>query len=451
MADYFVSASGSNTAPYNDWAKAATSLQTALTAASSGGDRVIIQHNGVPSTDAELAADATYTASADVTVIAASNDGGSAFTPTPMGASNWIGNSTTFRSITISGGFVIAFIGVTFLVSGTTVDHFVSATTDNQLFILKNSRIDILNTAAGSRVRLGISGTASINSAWILEDCTLRFGNVGQGIEVGGNGAMVNCTISGAGSAPSELFQFSSLEQGGYYEFHGCDFSPATGTLFGSSSAGARRFKLYACSLGAGVVVLAAQAVNNQSSIQVELLDCAAGDVHYQIGFHNALGSLVADTGIYANDGAQYDGTNRCSWKIVTTSLASRQNPFQTPWISKYHAGTAAITPSFEVLRDGSASAYTDAQVWGEWSAKLTSGSVRASVVSDRVEVGATAAAQASGVGLAGWAGKSATAWSGKLAPESSITPAEIGDICARVCVGVPSATVYVDPTIRGA
>lgn len=450
MADYFVSDSGSNTAPYDTWAKAATSLQTALTAASSGSDRIIIRYNGVPTADAELSADTTYTAAADVAVITARNDGGSAFTPTPMGESNWIGNSTVFRSITIGGGFVIAFIGVTFRISGNVVDNFVAATTDNQLFILKNSRIDMLNAATGSRMRLGASGSASINSAWILEGCTLRFGSAGQGIEVGGNGAMVNCTISAAGSSPDALFQFPALEQGGYYEFHGCDFSPVTGTLFGSSSAGARRFKLYACSLAAGVVVLAPQAVSNQSPIDVEILDCAAGDVHYQMGFHNALGSLVVDTGIYANDGAQYDGTNRCSWKIVTTALASRQNPFQTPWISKYHTGTSAITPSFEILRDGSVTAYTDAQVWGEWSAKLTSGSVRASVVSDRGEVGATAAAQGAGVGLSGWTGNSATAWSGKLAPASSITPAEIGDICARVCVGAPSATVYVDPTIRG-
>src|SRR5574337_1023138 len=37
----------------------------------------------------------------------------------------------------------------------------------------------------------------------------------------------------------------------------------------------------------------------------------------------------------------------------------------------------------------------------------------------------------------------------GKLEAPSPITPAEIGDLAARVCVGAPSATVYIDPQIR--
>ena len=58
-------------------------------------------------------------------------------------------------------------------------------------------------------------------------------------------------------------------------------------------------------------------------------------------------------------------------------------------------------------------------------------------------------AAQATGMGTGSWTGESGTAWSGKLAPASSITPAEIGELRARVCVGLASATVYVDPQIR--
>lgn len=450
MADYFVAASGSNTAPYDTWAKAATSLQTALTAASSGSDRVIIQYNGVPSTDAELAADVAYSASADVTVISASNDGGSAFTPTPMGTGNWIGHSTANRGIQIVGGFVIAFIGVTFRVTGATTDNFVAGGTDNQVFILKNGRIDFLNTNPAASIRLCLTGSAGVNASFILEDVVIRFGEASHGIEIGGSGEFINCTIDPAGAAQDRLFESNSTENGGFIRLHGCDLSNVTGNLVGNMAGGSRRFVFYGCKLAAGVVPLAAQTINNQSAVEVELLDCASGDAHYHHAYYNALGAMVVETGIYANDGAQYDGTNRCSWKIVTTALASRQNPFQTPWMSKYNAGMSAITPSLEILRDGSTEAYTDAQVWGEWSVKATPGSTLATVYNDRVEVGGAATAQAAGVGLAGWTGESATAWSGKLAPASGITPAEIGDICARVCVGAPSTTVYVDPTIRG-
>ena len=53
MALLFVASGVSNTSPYETWAKAATSLQTALTAATAG-DVVVIQRNAVPSGDKEL-------------------------------------------------------------------------------------------------------------------------------------------------------------------------------------------------------------------------------------------------------------------------------------------------------------------------------------------------------------------------------------------------------------
>jgi hypothetical protein len=50
--------------------------------------------------------------------------------------------------------------------------------------------------------------------------------------------------------------------------------------------------------------------------------------------------------------------------------------------------------------------------------------------------------------GGATWTGGT-TPWSGKLATNATITPQEIGNLSARVCVGEPSITVYVDPQIR--
>ena len=51
MATYFISNGGSNTSPYDTWAKAATTIQTALTAASTDGDIVVLQYNNIPTTD----------------------------------------------------------------------------------------------------------------------------------------------------------------------------------------------------------------------------------------------------------------------------------------------------------------------------------------------------------------------------------------------------------------
>lgn len=259
---------------------------------------------------------------------------------------------------------------------------------------------------------------------------------------------MTGCSITGVNS--DLLVRGSNIENGGLIEFVGCDLAAVTGTLVGNMTAGSRSVRFYGCKLAAGVVPLAAQTVTNQVPVEVELLDCSAGDEHYHHAYYNALGSMVVDTGIYANDGAKYDGTNGCSWKIVTSGLASRANPFITPWVSKYHSAKSAITPRIEILRNGSATPFTDAEVWVQLSAKATAGASLASIYSDRVAVGGTGTAQPAGVGLAGWTGEGGTAWSGKLEPLSAITPAEIGDLAARICVGEPSVTVYADPTIRG-
>jgi hypothetical protein len=122
--------------------------------------------------------------------------------------------------------------------------------------------------------------------------------------------------------------------------------------------------------------------------------------------------------------------------------------------VSFYNTGTSGITPRFEILRDGSATAYTDAQVWGEFSAKVTSGSTQATFYNDRQALadwaaGTTASDQAAGAGLGSWTGESGTAWSGKVDSGSTITPAENGHIRGRVVVGVASSTFYVNPQIE--
>ena len=110
--------------------------------------------------------------------------------------------------------------------------------------------------------------------------------------------------------------------------------------------------------------------------------------------------------------------------------------------------GTSAIQPYLEILRDGSTTAYTDAEVWADFSVQNNTGFTLSSIVNDRAAPLAAGTAQDNGVGLSGWTGESGTAWSGKLV-SPSVTPAEVGDLRARVCVGAPSLTVYVDPRIR--
>jgi hypothetical protein len=216
-----------------------------------------------------------------------------------------------------------------------------------------------------------------------------------------------------------------------------------------SGNAASSAFTLVNCKLPTSFVMRAADGTHKAQG-EVTLYNCASGDTHYHIAHADAMGSTIVETTIVANDGASPDGgTTRTSWRITTTANATFFTPYISPWFDRYHTGTTAITPFMEILRDGSATAYDNDEVWGEWSYQGTSGSTMSTLISDRMAPLATPAAQDNGVGLSGWAGESGTAWSGKLQATSSITPAEIGYLRGRVVVGLPSATVYVDPTIR--
>lgn len=438
MADYFVASGGSNTAPYETWAKAATRLQTALTAATANGDRVIIQHNDIPTGDKEVTVDTTYTVASTryIQILSASNDGGSAFTLTPMGTANWIGNSTTFRSILLGAGVDsrIYCYGLTLRTAGATLDSITLASGTGVSMMFTEGYLWMGNTS-GIALTFG-NNSGGLNKVFVA-NTTLRFGAVANSIS--NNSGMIefiNCTVSNAGSAPTTLTTGVNLK------FTNCDLSFVTGTLVGNIGLAITN-TFSNCKLGAGVTPLASQTTNpTASSASALIVDCSSGDTHGMFGYYDALGSVVSDTAIKYTGGAAAQ-----SWKIVTTANATFLNPFETPWISLYNTGLTSITPRLEILRDGNATAFTDAEVWGEFTAKVTSGSTQATLYSDRATVTGTPVSQASGTDT--WDGEGATRWSGKVDSNAAFTPAEVGDIRARVVVGLASTTLYVDPFIR--
>jgi hypothetical protein len=93
---------------------------------------------------------------------------------------------------------------------------------------------------------------------------------------------------------------------------------------------------------------------------------------------------------------------------------------------------------------------FNDDDIWGEFSYQGNTGSTQADFANDRCTLAnkLTAGEQPQASSSIAWTG--ATGTPGKFKLESgSITPAEIGHLRARVVVGEPNITVYVDPQIR--
>jgi len=442
----FVSSTGSNTSPYETWAKAATTLATAITQASTSGDMIAIDAASPP---ADIAANTTYTALANISIIASTNSGTATITPTTMGTGTWIGNSTTSYNLSFTGAFKVFLYGLTLRIGGAGSVNLFVGNADGGHLELEDCYL-WLGTGSAQRIILGPSGV--LNAFQRLKNCTFRFGSTGQGIQCAGTTQLEGGSIASAGSAPTTLFANQQNTQA--VRWDGGDLSHVTGTLVPSQTLQSSLWTFSQCKVGAGVTFLASQTPANKTSGRVLALDCASGDTHGLFGYYDAFGSVVNDTGIYftSSPNSVLSGATATpsSWKIVTTANCSYYTPFETPWFGYRNSTLSAVTPYVEIARDVSATAYDNDQVWLDVSAKVTSGSTQATLFTTRMALLGSPAAIPTGAGTGSWSpGGGSPDWSGKLELGSSITPAEVGHIQARVGVGEPSITVYADPQIR--
>lgn len=434
MATYYCSAAGDDTTG-TSWATAKKTFAGVVPLATASGDIIKVDKDHTE----EITVDTTYTFLANVSVICVDKDASDALAT--MGTAGWIGNSTADRSITLAGAFKIFIYGLTFRIAGTGNSSFICSGTDGAHHELESCYIWLGTTSSSARI---YAGTGLTNCYAKCKNCTLRFGNTTQRIVPRGLFELEGCTISADGSAPTTLVENPGTSRGGQIKFDGCDLSHlGSGTLIGDQTANTMMVTFSNCKLGSGFVALATQTNLNKSSAMVWLFNCAVGDEHFHMAYYDSFGSLVIDSGIYFTSGAAGK-----SWKITTTANCSFYTPFVSPWIEKYNSTLSAISPYVEILRDGSATAYQNDEIWGEFSYQGTAGFPLATFLNDRMTLLGTPADQTAGAGLASWTGEAGSAWSGKV-ESGSITPAEVGPLRARIVVGEPSITVYTDPQIR--
>ncbi len=420
----------------SSWSDAYTTFGAAVTAATTSGDIILVHKTH----QEQLAADTTYALAANISVVSVNKDASDA--AEVMGTGGWIGNSTTNRAISFTGNDRELYCyGITFRLSGATTDNLTLSNSTGFSGIYESCYFWQGITNSGALLNLCGSGLAHSE----LINCIFRFGNTLQGISTTGSVTLTGCSISSAGSIPTTLFRTNTSMGSGVMTCRGCDFSLITGTLvpdFGYPY----NFILDRCKIGAGVAPYSAQTSNpTPASASLLLLDCSSGDTHGLFANYNANGSTILESSIHCTE-APAAGL---SWKVVTTNLTTNLNPYKTPLIDLYNDTLSAVTPRLEILRDGSTTAYNNDEIWAEVTVKDASGFTLASFKNDRPLPNATPSAQSSGAGLASWSGESASAWSGKIDSGSSVTPAEVGSLAMRACIGVASATIYIDPVIR--
>lgn len=439
MATYYVNSGAVGANNGTSWTDAYTTLAAGVTAATANNDVVKVHYTHTETATATLA-----TAVANIAIISVDKDSSDALTP--MGSSGGFTWTSTYT--TLAGAYRCYIYGITYGITGTVGRFIQLGGSDGAHLVYESCLLSCTNTSAASGITIG---GAVVDSQTYTEfrACTFKFGNAAQSM-IAQRSVIIGGSIDATGTAPGSngLFSFVRQDSGGaHLTVNGFDMShldATTPTLIADSTSQTFVARFVHCKLKSGLAYLATQTATNAAAGEVWLMDCHSGDTHGIFAYATPMGSVVSDTGIYLTSGAAAQ-----SWKITTTANCSFYTPFEAPWLGYYNSTLSAVTPYIEILRDGSATAYQDDEVWIDVLAKVTASSTQSTLYSDHMTLLGTPANQAAGAGLGSWTGESGTAWSGKIGLGASITPAEVGHIQARIVVGEPSITVYADPQIR--
>lgn len=434
MAVYFCSSAGSNTAPFDTEAKAATTLGVLNSLAWTAADTVKIS-----STHAESTATPSYlfpsTPGLKIVSVLFDGSGTGAITP---GAS--ITNSANTTALTLSSGHVyiegVSFIGNNGASNSNTVQ--IGAANASTQFVFKDCTFSVPGAGTGRN----LIGVAALNVDTKMDfiGCTFSAG-ANKGVTLR-NGIITMDNITFAGTAPTTLFTITTLDMANF-ELKNSDLSALAWTNLTdvSSAAVGGFFRAVNCKLRASFATVTGSFT--APGFYVEVIDSNSGDVNYYYKKDSYEGTITASNSIYLDAS---DGSNSLSWQMVSSANASYIYPLRSPIISWMNRSLSAMTTSVEVTNDGTT--FKDNELWQETTAKVTSGFPLGTVNrADKSNILAAGANQTSS--SVSWTGTGGFGAEVKQKLESgSFTPAETGFIQTQVFLGKASATVYVSPKV---
>lgn len=347
---------------------------------------------------------------------------------TPMGTSGYLGNGLAISAAPSASELRIE--GLTLRSSSTSGSAGVLlGTVDNGQLIGKDLRLELSTNSSNQSIT--IASAADVRSNVSITGLTISRNGASQIVRLGARVRIYGGATAGTGAVTTVFTTATSNDSTGVDALIvGMDLTggatSSTATLVTDSGVVPAKVTLAGCILPSSYAVLSGAGNLNESGVEVLLTNCKAGSTSGIHLYANALGSMQTNTTI-THDGESY------SWKIDANASASRAVPFRAPWIWGQVDTGASITPRFEILRNDSTSALTDAQVWCEQGAEVTASSPIKTFDSSEAAYSSSGSNIATGAGTSAWAGESGTAWSGKV-DCGAITPT--GDeLMMRLCV----------------
>ncbi len=430
MAIIYCNDDGSNTAPHETWAKAATTFLVAVDAAAAGDDIYIgADHAEDPGTNVVYAFPGTDAAPNRVVSVTVD-------TTTYNKADNiQIDNSAAARDITITGH--VKFYGISIKLG----DDLLANQTGSS--IMFDDSVLELSRANGGQVFIG---TTNAQQFFGLKNTNLNFSGGGalSAINLIGIGFVwEGGTLTAGGTTPSRLFNAGDRDN--VIRISGVNMSDWDAAIFDVGDACRYTGEVHHCLLNASTTLAEGTISDSNTRVLMSGCDDTTGNDLYRFEYVDYYGSIVHDDNIFRTTGGASDGTTPISLKMVTTANAAE---FSEPLISQpiviWNDTTGSRTFTIQCLWDSVTDIQND-EIWAEFEYLSASADTESDLANDGLaNILASPADQTT----------NATAWTESLTNDNefelsvTVTVNRVGPVIARVHLGKPSTTVYVDPKI---
>lgn len=331
-------------------------------------------------------------------------------------------------------------------VGASAASSFIILTPANALYVFDNCVFQIANTVA-QNIQIN-SGTTTGIVLW--NNCQVTFGNVGDYIEVGttaftwqNSGQIL---VSGS-AVPNGLIGQSTAGRLANVLLEALDLSQLTGNLIAQGAAlEIGQWTAKDCKFNAAITIPTPQALGQT----IQIIRSDSGGTAYKSARYTFEGTETTETSVTRVGGATDPSGQAQSRKIATTANVLWLRPFQAEPCAVWNAVTGAnVTVTvYGTINAGALPSNDDIWLEVEYlgNASFPMGSI---VNTTKISTLAANAAVASD-GSTWNGGGSGAGWSPfKLsAVLSSPQPGLAGILEARVRVGKPSITYYIDPSV---
>lgn len=430
MASYYVWSAAAGAGTGADWTNAYTTMTTALSG-KAAGDVFYIAHDHAESTAAAITLTSPGTLVNPCKFLCVNRAGSVPPVSADLRDTGVVGTTGANSNITVNGSLAECY-GITFSASSGASTGRIAL---NQTGAHKQKYTACLmkiNGTGGTGVvlTLGVSTGAVLT---IFENTDVQLSASTQNIQQNSLWFWRNSALTG--TAPTTAILDNNTR--GHSTFiEGVDLSGVSGTIIGSAT-NPSQVILKDCKLHASATIY--DATGGPAASIVEVIRCSSGAVNYRNERHRNTGSVTTETTIVRTGGAS-DGTTQVARKIVTSSTASKDIPFESIPMSIWNETTGApVTVTVEGTWGGGAVPNND-DIWIVVEYLGSSGSpVGSFATSGKADTLATGTANTS----------SSEVWGGSTSEFKmavTVTPQMKGPITVYVCAGAASSTFYYDP-----